>query len=56
MTNPKMFRVTEFPIGTTAEEMENLLNEMSDSGYYLVRLAGGEANGFRVIWKLRAKE
>jgi len=52
----KMFRVTEVAVGATAEEMETHLNEMTERGYYTVRIIGGEEKGLRIIWKLRTKE
>ncbi len=54
---PKQFRVVDLPEGSTAQEIEDALNEMADAGYYVLRMTMNDPPGLavRAVCCLRAK-
>jgi len=55
MSDKKMLRIVEVPVGATAEEAETILNAPFAEGYYYVQTIAAESAGLRALYKLRTK-
>jgi hypothetical protein len=51
----KMFRVVEVPVGATAEQIEDALNNAVDDGYYFLHYLPAETAGYRALFRLRTR-
>ena len=57
MATKQEFRIVDVPPSATAEEMERMLNEVSDDGYSLQSLTYSWANaGARAVFRLPARK